>query len=215
MQTELILASQSPRRGSLLEQVGIGYVRMLPLDAEAAEALEVVQDGEPALDYVRRVSLLKLRAALEQLRTRPGSVNVNAETEALEAMQTLPVLCADTTVSIDGVILAKPADTEEAREMLQRLSGRTHEVITAVAMGRVQDAPDALQLQHQITQVSFRSLTAEDMDAYLRSDEWRGKAGSYGIQGRAARFVQDIHGSYSGVVGLPLHLVDAMLSNYR
>lgn len=210
--TDVLLASQSPRRGELLEQLGVSYERLLPVDAQAAEELERELPGEQPLDYVRRVVLLKLRAAQQTVRAW--------QPERLAQYGRLPVLCADTTVSLDGRILGKPADAAAAAHSLRQLSGSTHQVITAVAMAAATtdattDTEAAYQLQSVTTLVRFRSLSDADVCWYVDSGEWQGKAGGYGIQGRAAAFVQRIEGSYTGVVGLPLSVVCDMLRDYN
>jgi septum formation protein len=187
------LASQSPRRRELLEQIGVVH-RLLPPDAhEDAEALEAEQAGESPDDYVRRVTGLKLDAALGR-RARRGEVPA-------------PVLCADTTVAIDGRILGKPRDADHAREMLRTLSGRTHSVITGVAVAAPGFRGAALQVSH----VRFAPWSDQAIERYIASGEPMGKAGAYAIQGRAAAFVERIAGSHSSIMGLPLHETAVLL----
>lgn len=200
----ILLASQSPRRGELLEQLGVRYQRVLPSDPDAAEELERVLPNENPTAYVRRVTMLKLQAAQQAVQQQKNIAAID-----------VPILCADTTVTIDGKILGKPADEQEAAQVLRLLSGRTHQVVTAVAMGRANEAREVCQLQSVETTVRFRELTAQDVQWYMDSGEWQGKAGSYGIQGKAAAFIERIEGSYTGVVGLPLFTVDAMVKQYR
>lgn len=181
------LASQSPRRQALLDQIGVAYQVLLPADAEAAEALEAVLPHEPALKYVKRVTRLKVQAALQQLQH--------------QSLPYAPVLCADTTVVVDSQILGKPANANEAKEMLSLLSGKTHQVLTAVAIGHNQDIHLALSR----SRVKFAPMTAADIQDYVASQEPMGKAGAYAIQGRASAFISHVSGSYSGIMGLPLY----------
>lgn len=180
------LASQSPRRRELLDQLGVRWRLLLPGDAQAAEALEAVLPGEAPARYVRRVTALKLDAAVQRLQAEGGA--------------SAPVLCADTTVALGRRILGKPQDAHDAAAMLRALSGQTHRVITAVAVQhgnwRGQAASDS--------RVRFAPLGEADIAAYVASGEWQGKAGGYAVQGRAAAFIAHISGSYSGIMGLPL-----------
>jgi len=182
----IYLASQSPRRSQLLDQLGVVHQLLLPGANEDSEALEVVLPGEAPRDYVQRVTALKLGAALARLQ-RLG-------------LPDAPVLCADTTVALGDVILGKPADVQDALRMLAQLSGRTHQVFTAVALGwggRVEQACSA-------SDVVFAALAPEAVARYAESGEPMGKAGAYAVQGRAAAFIERIDGSYSGIMGLPL-----------
>jgi septum formation protein len=187
------LASQSPRRQALLDQIGVAYKVLLPTDAEAAEALEAVLPQESALKYVKRVTRLKVLAALEQI-----------QQQSLEAA---PVLCADTTVVVEGHILGKPANESEATQMLSLLSGKTHQVLTAVAIGHNREIHLALSR----SRVKFASMTAADIQDYVASQEPMGKAGAYAIQGRASAFISHVSGSYSGIMGLPLYETTQLL----
>lgn len=189
------LASQSPRRQALLDQIGVTYKVLLPTDAEAAEALEAVLPQESALRYVKRVTRLKVLAALEQIQ--------------LQSLEAAPVLCADTTVVVDGHILGKPANASEATQMLSLLSGKTHQVLTAVAIGHNQDIHLALSR----SRVKFASMTAADIQDYVASQEPMGKAGAYAIQGRASAFISHTSGSYSGIMGLPLYETSQLLKH--
>jgi len=170
------LASASPRRRELLAQIGV------PFRIASSAVDESVLPGELPRNYVTRLARAKALA-------------VRAADESL------PVLAADTTVVIDGVLLGKPADAGEGLRMLQLLSGRTHEVLTAVALAGVSGVSESLSA----SQVSFRAVTAAECAAYWHSGEPRDKAGGYAIQGLAAVFVNALHGSYSGVMGLPLY----------
>ena len=193
----IYLASQSPRRRQLLEQLGERLSLLLPDDAEAAEALEAVRPGEAPATYVRRVTGLKLQDALRRLNDRH--------------LPPAPVLCSDTTVALGREILGKPRDAQDAADMLARLSGQTHRVLTAVAIQSGQRRVDALS----DSRVRFAALTPADIAAYIASGEWEGKAGAYAIQGRAAAFVEHISGSYSGIMGLPLFETAALLKQIR
>ena len=189
----LYLASQSPRRRQLLDQLCVSHALLLPDADEDAESLEAVLPGEAAQTYVQRVTALKLDAAMERLRRR--------------GLAAAPVLCADTTVVLDRRILGKPADDNEARRMLRELSGRTHRVMTAVAVGQGSRRFQALS----ISRVRFDRLTPEAIDAYVASGEPRGKAGAYAIQSQAAQWIPHMQGSYSGIMGLPLHETAGLL----
>ena len=193
----IYLASQSPRRRQLLEQLGERLSLLLPDDAEAAEALEAVRPGEAPAAYVRRVTGLKLQDALRRLTNRH--------------LPPAPVLCSDTTVALGREILGKPRDAQDAADMLARLSGQTHRVLTAVAIQSGHRRVDALS----DSRVRFAALTPADIAAYIASGEWEGKAGAYAIQGRAAAFVEHISGSYSGIMGLPLFETAALLKQIR
>jgi septum formation protein len=191
--TFIYLASQSPRRRQLLDQLGVALSLLLPDDAEAAEALEAVRPGEAPAAYVRRVTRLKLGDAARRL--------------AQQQRPPAPVLCADTTVALGRRILGKPRDAQEAAGMLRALSGGTHRVITAVAVQQGDWRGEALS----DSRVRFAPLPEAAIDAYVASGEWQGKAGAYAIQGRAAAFIEHISGSYSGIMGLPLHETAALL----
>jgi septum formation protein len=182
----LYLASQSPRRRQLLEQIGVRFELLLPDAAEDAEALEIQQLGELPADYVRRVTLAKLDAARAR-RARRG-------------LPDAPVLCSDTTVALGRRILGKPASSQEAFDTLQLLSGQTHRVMTAVALAW--DGQLALTLC--ISKVRFAPVTDAQIRRYVDSGEPFGKAGAYAIQSAAAAWVSHIEGSYSGIMGLPL-----------
>jgi septum formation protein len=163
-----------------------------------ASANEAVLDGEPIADYLARVVLLKL-------------VGVRAVLDAGLAARARAILVADTSV-IDGTtILGKPNDSSEARSMLERLAGRTHEVHTRFALARA-DGPAVVHAETVVTRVSFRKLTSAEMDAYAASGEGMDKAGGYAVQGLAAGFVTRIEGSYTNVVGLPACEVVVALS---
>ncbi len=195
--TEFVyLASQSPRRRQLLEQIGVAHQLLLPSPQEDAEALEAVLAGEAPIRYVQRVTALKLDAAVARL-------------QAL-GLPAAPVLCADTTVALGREILGKPRDAVEARAMLASLAGQTHRVLTAVA---VQKGRKRLQAVSQ-SRVRFAPMTAAQIRAYVDSGEPMGKAGAYGVQGRAASHIEHIQGSYSGIMGLPLFETAQLLRQF-
>ena len=185
---KIYLASKSPRRRELLRQIGVEF-ELLALRNDPVRGADVSEDvhaGEAPVDYVARVAREKGAFAWNMVLSRRQPLR--------------PVLSADTTVTIDGQILGKPANTREAVEMLERLSGRTHEVLTSVAV-------HGMNIAEQITQVStvrFAKLTPEQIRAYCASPEPYDKAGGYGIQGAAAVFIEHIEGSHSGIMGLPL-----------
>jgi septum formation protein len=183
----IYLASQSPRRRQLLEQLGIAHELLLPDPGEDTEGLEAVLPGEAPARYVMRVTALKLDAALERLRRRglPGA----------------PVMCSDTTVARGRTIYGKPADARDAARMLRELSGKTHRVLTAVA---VQAGRKRLQALSD-SRVTFEAWTPAQIRRYVDSGEPLGKAGAYAVQGRAAAHITHISGSYSGIMGLPMH----------
>ena len=175
---QIILASASPRRSELLQQIGVRF-RVVVSNSEETPA-----PGEAAVDYVCRVALAKARAVWERL---PPD-------------EQCPVLGADTEVILDGAILSKPADRDAGLAMLARLSGRTHEVLSAVALVYV--GGEALRVSRSV--VSFRPTTPQERAAYWASGEPLGKAGGYAVQGLGAVFINSLAGSYSGVMGLPI-----------
>ena len=193
MPPSIYLASQSPRRQSLLSQMGQGFVLLLPDTSEDVESLESTQAGESPLDYVQRVTALKLNAALNRWRLRGLSL--------------APILCADTTVALGSEILGKPQDRQHARHMLRALSGKTHSVFTAIA------AATPLEERHAIcvSQVRFATWSNAELEAFLDTGEWDGKAGAYAIQGRAAAHIAHMEGSYSGIMGLPVYETSELL----
>jgi septum formation protein len=194
----IYLGSQSPRRAQLLEQIGVPFRVLAPQDAheaQALEALEAQRPGEPPARYVRRVTLLKLAAAAQRIRD--------------QGLPPAPVLCADTAVALGAQILGKPRDARHAAAMLRALSGHEHRVLTAVA---VQDANGATHAALSVSRVHFAALASREVSAYAASGEWQGKAGGYAIQGRAAAFIEHISGSYSGIMGLPLHETARLLA---
>ena len=180
------LASQSPRRRQLLEQLGVRYELLLPDDIEDAEALEVPLKNEAPTTYVKRVTFLKLDAAVARLKRRQ--------------LQPAPVLCSDTTVALGRTIYGKPENVADAKRMLAELSGRTHRVLTAVAVQSGRKRFDALS----ISKVTFEEMTRKQINTYAATGEPMGKAGAYAVQGRAALHMTRIDGSYSGIMGLPV-----------
>jgi septum formation protein len=186
------LASQSPRRRPLLEQLGVRYELLLADDSEDAEALEVVLPNEAPRTYVQRVTLLKLDAALARMKRR--------------GLPLAPVLCSDTTVALGKTILGKPDDAKHATQILGLLSGQTHRVLTSVAMGTLSQSGKALKTEQalSVSNVRFAPLTRTQIQAYVASGESMGKAGAYAVQGRAAAYIEHISGSYSGIMGLPM-----------
>lgn len=182
----IVLASSSPRRRELLQQIGVSF----RIQVQSVDETPLPDERPDA--YVARLALEKARAVAA---LNPGSV----------------VLGADTTGVLAGQILVKPEDEADARRMLRAMSGRTHEVLTAVAL--VQDECEQVRVVR--TEVTFCTLTDEQIDAYIATGEPADKAGAYGIQGFGAVLVAGIHGSYSNVVGLPLTETAAMLREFR
>jgi septum formation protein len=181
------LASQSPRRRQLLEQLGVRYELLLPDAQEDSEALEQLRPGEAPARYVQRVTGLKLDAALARMQRR--------------SLPPAPVLCSDTTVALGRTIYGKPADEQDAARMLRELSGHTHRVLTAVAVHAGRKRMQALS----DSRVRFEVMTPAQVRAYVATGEPMGKAGAYAVQGRAAAHITRIAGSYTGIMGLPLH----------
>jgi septum formation protein len=187
MTQRIYLASRSPRRAELLQQIGIVF-EVLPSDID-----ESVLAGEAPSAYVTRLAKEKAQACLGRLQQDKAAV--------------LPILAADTTVSIDGIILGKPESDEEAYAMLARMSGRRHEVHTGIAVATATSIEVALST----TYVEMDTLTDAAILAYVATGEPHDKAGAYGIQGLAGTFIKHIEGSYSGVMGLPIYETAALL----
>lgn len=184
----LYLASQSPRRRELLGRLGLEF-GVIDLDVP-----EHRQPGEPAEDYVRRVAREKAGAGLLKVMGNPTAL----------------VLGSDTEVVLDDEVFGKPRDAEDAAAMLRRLSGRTHQVISAVSL-----VSPSRELQAvSVSDVSFAALSEAQIDAYVAGRQWQGKAGAYAIQGFAETFITRLSGSYSGVMGLPLHETAALLRQF-
>jgi nucleoside triphosphate pyrophosphatase len=195
----IYLASRSPRRRELLSQIGVRYHLLLfrsrpdsPPDVD-----EAILPNEQPDTYVERVARAKVQAGWRLLRLRN--------------LPFAPVLAADTTVALDHRILGKPADRKEAAEMLAALSGRRHDVFTAVALMRDERIDSAVSR----SEVQFKQLSPEDIAQYIATGECDDKAGAYAIQGRAARFIMELRGSYSGVMGLPLFETGQLLDKLR
>lgn len=186
--SRIYLASRSPRRRDLLTQIGVRFDLLL-FRAESRADVEVDETPLPqesAEDYVVRMARNKAAFAAHLLVSRH--------------LLPRPILSADTTLELDGEIIGKPANDADAQRILARLSGRRHRVLTAIAV------TDPFRLEHRlnISEVSFRAIDAAAIRRYVLSGEARDKAGAYAIQGRAAAFIEEIHGSHSGIVGLPL-----------
>jgi len=184
----LYLASKSPRRQSLLAQLGIEFETLLLREAVGRErdVVEVALDEEPAPHYVERIARTKAQVGWQRMQDRKLAERA--------------VLGADTEVVLDGEIFGKPRNSDDAVRMLKRLSGRTHQVLTAVAIRY----RNAIEVDLSSSRVTLRRLAAAEIERYVQTGEPLDKAGSYAVQGRAAAFVARIEGSYSGVVGLPL-----------
>lgn len=187
---DLLLASASPRRKELLEQIGVNYI------ARSMDIDESVSIGELPEEYVQRLAFEKAMAGIK-------------------VSNGLPVLAADTSVVVDGKILGKPESQQEAVDMLQRLSGRSHQVITGVALVGTEGESGANICTSVSTLVHFLPINKQQIQAYVETLEPMDKAGAYGIQGKAAVFVEKIEGSYSNVVGLPLEQIGMMLHRFN
>ena len=187
------LASQSPRRRELLAQIGVRHEPLLAGPDEDVEALEAERAGELPDAYVERVTRAKVAAARRRLAAR--------------GLPEAPILCADTTVALGRRILAKPADAADAARILGLLSGRTHRVITAVAVARGRRT----RLLASVSHVTFAPLERTRIDAYVAGGEAFGKAGAYAIQSAAAAWIARIEGSYTGIMGLPLYETATLL----
>jgi septum formation protein len=185
----IYLASRSPRRRELLGHIGVKFHLLLFRNRPdtTPDVDEVPNDGESPRDYVMRMALSKAAAGWKRMQERN--------------LPRAPVLAADTTVALEGRIYNKPADRAEAAAMLAALSGKRHEVLTAVAL----QFEDQVETALSVSEVQFRELTPEDINDYVATGESDDKAGAYAIQGRAALFVTEIRGSQSGIVGLPLY----------
>jgi septum formation protein len=187
------LASQSPRRAQLLAQIGVRHELLVADADEDAEALEAEQSGELPAAYVERVTRAKLAAARRRLARR--------------GLPPAPVLCADTTVALGPRILGKPQDGADAARILGLLSGRTHRVLTAVAVASARRSRLLVSVSH----VRFAPLRGAEIERYVAGGEPFGKAGAYAIQSAAASWIARIDGSYTGIMGLPLHETATLL----
>ena len=192
----IYLASQSPRRSQLLDQIGLAHKLLLAGPDEDAESLEEVRGAEAPGRYVARVTGLKLDAAVQRLKR--------------QGLPAAPVLCADTTVCLGRDILGKPRDTQDACHILQRLAGQTHRVLTAVALQKGRKRVSAVSESW----VRFAPMSTAQIQAYVATGEAMGKAGAYGVQGRAAAHIEQIRGSYSGIMGLPLFETARLLRTF-
>ncbi|HZV63039.1 MAG TPA: Maf family protein [Methylophilaceae bacterium] len=181
MNSPIYLASRSPRRAELLQQIGVQF-SVLPPDVDESEL-----EHESPADYVLRLAKTKAEACMAVLVQQNKAIR--------------PVLAADTTVSIDRKILGKPQDEADAHAMLTLMSGKRHQVLTALAIA----TPQGIVTSLSVTQVEMAVLTANEIETYIRSGEPFDKAGAYGIQGLASTFIKRIEGSYSGVMGLPIY----------
>jgi septum formation protein len=199
---DLILASASPRRRELLERLG------LCLDVQPTDIDESPRPGERPSDYVRRMAVEKATAAVAARSRKTGTTGPSGASAASEASvesdlvtpSVTPLLAADTTVIVDGTILGKPSNEDEARAMLESLAGRRHEVTTAYRI-----VHGTREVDRAVTTiVAIRLLDPGELAAYVAGGEWRGKAGGYAVQGVAAAFVTELRGSLTNVVGLPL-----------
>ena len=185
----IYLASQSPRRSQLLDQIGIAHQILVADATEDAESLETAFTNEAPLRYVTRVTALKLDAAVARMKLR--------------GLPVAPVLCADTTVAKGRVMYGKPESERDAARMLAELSGSTHRVLTSVAVAYGAQGKKRIQSVSE-SKVTFATLTKAQIDRYIATGESMGKAGSYAVQGGAATFIAKISGSYSGIMGLPM-----------
>jgi septum formation protein len=195
---KIYLASRSPRRRELLKQIGVAFEVLLLRDhpGRNVDVDESQQPGEGPDDYVRRVCRIKADAGWERVLQR--------------RLRQFPVLAADTVVCVEGIILGKPPDPPHAVKMLRLLSGREHRVLTAVTL----KLDDRVELVVSESRVRFGELSQADIEAYVASGEATDKAGAYAIQGRAGAFVTELHGSYSGIMGLPLHETAQLLKAF-
>ncbi|MEO5795668.1 MAG: Maf family protein [Rhodoferax sp.] len=182
----IYLASQSPRRSQLLDQLGVRHELLLPGPEEDSEGLEFAIKNEAPAAYVKRVTGLKLDAALVRMQAR--------------GLPAAPILCSDTTVALGRRIYGKPEHAKDAVRMLTELAGTQHRVLTVVALQHGRKRLEALS----DSRVNFSPMTAVQIKSYVASGEPLGKAGAYAVQGRAAGFISQIRGSYSGIMGLPM-----------
>jgi septum formation protein len=195
----LYLASQSPRRQSLLKELQVAFDLLLPEAHEDTESLEEVLPSEAALDYVRRITLLKLEAAVKRLERK--------------GLKWAPILCADTTVALrqgsSDLILGKPIDSHDALQMLTLLNHQCHDVHTAIALQIQPDQPPECLVSS--SKVFFADHGAEKLQAYVATQEPMGKAGAYAIQGLGGALIAKIEGSHSSIMGLPLYETSLLL----
>jgi len=219
----LYLASASPRRQELLHQIGIPHtvLRLPPVEGED----EPRQANEPPVAYVQRTALEKAQRAQQWLATTQINALKERDEQRLDAhsttdeqqlslgqLQQLPILTADTTVALGDAILGKPLDAQHATSILKQLSGQTHTVYTAVVLTHQKNG---IYTDLSTSLVSFKHLSETEIAQYIETNDCFGKAGAYGIQGFAARFIRDLQGSYSGVMGLPLYETAELLRAAR
>ena len=192
----LYLASRSPRRQQLLRQLDIEFEALLLREAPGRErdVVEETLDQEPAHHYVERIARTKAQVGWQRMQSRK--------------LAERPVLGADTEVVLDGDVFGKPRDADDALRMIRRLSGRTHQVVSAVALRY----RDRTEVELSVSRVTLRRLGAAEIDRYVATGEPFDKAGGYAVQGRAAAFIARLEGSYTGVVGLPLYETAALLA---
>jgi septum formation protein len=192
----LYLASKSPRRAALLAQLAIEFEPLLLREASGRErdVLEEALDAEPAAHYVERMARTKAQIGWQRMQNRK--------------LAERPVLGADTDVVLDGDVFGKPRHADDAVRMLKRLSGRTHQVLTAVALRY----RDRTEVDVSVSKVTLRRLGAAEIERYVATGEPLDKAGAYAVQGRAAAFIARLEGSYTGVVGLPLYETATLLA---
>ena len=195
----IYLASRSPRRRELLQQIGIPYDTLLFRSHLRAdhEIDETPLPNEPVIDYVQRIARAKALFGVSLINTRH--------------LRPQPVLSADTTLELSGQIIGKPVDAADAEAILARISGQTHRVLTAISIA---DSAGRRESALNISEVRFRTLSNSDIRRYVRTGDSLDKAGAYGIQGHAAAFIEHLSGSYSGVMGLPLFETAQMLSRF-
>ncbi len=198
LEPRIYLASRSPRRRELLTQIGVRFELLMfrGIPREDPDVDEAVLPQESPEDYVARVTLAKAEAGARRIRERHLIPH--------------PVLAADTTVEIDGHVIGKPEHEADAMAILRRLSGRSHRVLTAVAIADF----ERVEFLLNVSEVRFRALENEEIRRYVASGEPLDKAGAYGIQGRAAIFIEEIKGSYSGIMGLPLYETALLLRRF-
>ena len=202
----LILASASPRRRELLTQAGFEF------QIHPAHIPEDPNPDEDPIAYVTRLAREKAEAVFRKITGAPGLSSENPDRTSTEAGSLL-VLGADTTVTLDNHILGKPESPEDAARMLRLLSGRTHRVITGVALVSATQTRIQTQVAAEVTAVQFLTLSEQEIADYIATGEPNDKAGAYAIQGRAARWIPRIEGCYFNVVGLPIALVSTLLEN--
>ena len=198
MNPQIHLASKSPRRQDLLRQIGVEFdlIKLREAPGRDRDVQEGARTAEPALHYVERMARTKAAIAWSRMQQRK--------------MIELPVLSADTEVVLDEAIFGKPADAADAARMLRALSGKTHDVVTAVAVRMGEQT----EVEISVSKVAFRTLTPAEIDHYVATGEPDDKAGAYAIQGRAAAFITRIEGSFSGVMGLPLAETAQILARF-